>query len=62
MQGGAIIVEADELLSRVLQHEIDHLNGIEYVQRLHGEELKRVYSMMRESGVDLELLPPIPYI
>lgn len=31
-----IVIEADEMLARVLQHELDHLDGIEYVQRMSG--------------------------
>ena len=33
-EGQAIEVEADGLLSRALQHEIDHLNGILFIDRL----------------------------
>lgn len=59
--GGVIILEADELLSRVLQHELDHLEGIEYVQRLTGSRRDRVYEAMANAGVDVSWLPFRPY-
>jgi len=52
-------IEADEVLARVFQHEIDHLDGIEYVQRLHGIDRKRVYDTMKAAGVDVSWVPPI---
>lgn len=60
--GEIIVVEADELLSRVLQHELDHLDGIEYVQRLDaGRQRDRVYDAMGKAGVDVSWLPFRPY-
>ena len=37
--GESVHIEADGLLARVLQHEIDHLNGILFIDRISG--LKR---------------------
>jgi peptide deformylase len=34
LQGGSIEVEATGLLSRAVQHEIDHLNGILFIDRM----------------------------
>ena len=49
LQHEAIRIEADGLLARVLQHEIDHLNGVLFIDRISGlkrrllsEELARV--------------------
>lgn len=39
IQGEPIHIEADGLLARVLQHEIDHLNGVLFIDRISG--LKR---------------------
>ena len=39
IQGEPIRIEADGLLARVLQHEIDHLNGVLFIDRISG--LKR---------------------
>ncbi|QXC59423.1 peptide deformylase [Aquihabitans sp. G128] len=59
--GTELVTEADELFSRVLQHELDHLDGVEYVQRLTGTERDRVYQLMQRTGVDTDWLPPLPY-
>ncbi|WP_405771261.1 peptide deformylase [Streptomyces sp. NBC_00080] len=61
LDGRVIAVRADELLARVLQHELDHLDGIEYVQRLVGAERAAVYALIEQSGGDLSFLPPRPY-
>ncbi len=34
IKGEKIVIEAEGILARVLQHEIDHLNGILFYQRL----------------------------
>lgn len=39
VQRGTIRIEADGLLARVLLHEIDHLNGVLFIDRISG--LKR---------------------
>jgi len=39
IQGGSVHIETDGLLARVLQHEIDHLNGVLFIDRISG--LKR---------------------
>ncbi len=39
IRGEPIYIEADGLLARVLQHEIDHLNGVLFIDRISG--LKR---------------------
>lgn len=39
LQHEVIRIEADGLLARVLQHEIDHLNGVLFIDRISG--LKR---------------------
>lgn len=57
--GGHVVVEADELLARVVQHELDHLEGIEYVQHLDGEIRDQVYAALETAGVHTDLLPPL---
>ena len=39
VQNESVRIEADGLLARVLQHEIDHLNGVLFIDRISG--LKR---------------------
>lgn len=61
LHGDVVEMTVDEVVARVFQHEIDHLDGIEYVQRLEGEHRDRVYALLEEEGIDLDLLPPRPY-
>ena len=49
VENESIRIEADGLLARVLQHEIDHLNGVLFIDRISGlkrrllsEELTRI--------------------
>jgi peptide deformylase len=34
LDGSVLVIETDGLLARALQHEIDHLNGVLFVDRL----------------------------
>ena len=61
VHGDAIEVTADEVVARICQHEIDHLDGIEYVQRLVGDHHDRVYEVMAADGIDVSVLPDAPY-
>jgi peptide deformylase len=42
LDGNAVEFEAEGLLSRALQHEVDHLDGILFIDRLDSAERKRV--------------------
>jgi peptide deformylase len=42
LDGQAIEFEAEGLLARALQHEVDHLDGILFIDRLDASERKRV--------------------
>lgn len=61
LHGEVLEVTADEVVARICQHEIDHLDGIEYVQRLTGEAHDRVYDALRADGIDVAVLPDRPY-
>jgi peptide deformylase len=41
-EGKRVEISDDDLLARVLQHEIDHLNGILFVDRLSDQDKLRV--------------------
>ena len=41
-QGKEIKIDAEKLLAVILQHEIDHLDGILFIDRLDEEEKKKV--------------------
>ena len=38
IEGVEIDIEADDLLARVCQHEIDHLDGVLFIDRIQGED------------------------
>lgn len=56
IKGRPLRIEADELLARVFQHEIDHLDGIVYAQRLTGAHRSRVFQLMTSAGCDVDHL------
>ncbi|MCY4086876.1 MAG: peptide deformylase [Actinomycetia bacterium] len=45
--GAAVRIEADGLEARVLQHEIDHLDGVLIIDRTSAEERKRALGELR---------------
>jgi peptide deformylase len=47
LEGNEISVEADELLARVFQHELDHLNGILLLERLEKDQRKQAMRVLR---------------
>lgn len=61
LHGEVVEATLDEVVARICQHEIDHLDGIEYVQRLTGEAHDRVYATMRADGIDVGHMPDRPY-
>ena len=46
--GRKIRLKAEELLAQALEHEMDHLNGVLYVDRLDGPD--RLWKSVPESG------------
>lgn len=55
LQGHEIDMEADGLLSICIQHELDHLNGITFVDRLDPVDRKHVLrGYLRERQEELE--------
>ena len=48
LDGNELSVEADELLARCFQHELDHLDGILLLERLDDEQRKAAKKAVRE--------------
>ena len=46
--GNEVSIEADELLARCFQHELDHLDGVLFIERLEPEERKAAMKIIRE--------------
>ena len=53
LAGDEIVVEGEELLARVLQHEIDHLDGMLLVERLSRRARRQALGELREEALGL---------
>lgn len=53
VHGEGIEFEGEELMGRVLQHEIDHLNGMLLLERLSRRTKKQALRDMREQSLGL---------
>jgi len=51
LDGNDLEVEADELLARCFQHEIDHLDGVFLLERLDPDTRKAAMKRIRELGI-----------
>ena len=51
IEGNPIEFEGEELMGRVLQHEIDHLNGMLLLQRLSRRDRRQALRDLRENAV-----------
>ena len=48
LDGNEVSIEADELASRLFQHELDHLDGVLLVERLDEEQRREARQALRE--------------
>ena len=48
LDGNELSIEADELLARAFQHEIDHLDGVLFIERLSDDDRKAAMKLIRE--------------
>jgi peptide deformylase len=53
LDGHGLTVEAEDLLARVLQHEVDHLNGVLFIDRLDGEHRSEAMAKLRDQALGL---------
>lgn len=61
LHGETVEITADEVLARILQHEIDHLDGTMYVQRLASGPRHDVIKLLDAEGIDTAVVPARPY-
>lgn len=52
LDGNEVSIEADELLARLFQHELDHLDGIMLIDRLDAADRKAAKRTVRELFLD----------
>ncbi|MFL6205517.1 MAG: peptide deformylase [Acidimicrobiales bacterium] len=48
LDGNEVSIEADELLARAFQHEMDHLDGVLFIERLDEGSRKAAMRIIRE--------------
>ena len=48
LDGNEVDIEADELLARAFQHEMDHLDGVLFIERLDEDSRKAAMKIIRE--------------
>lgn len=56
LDGNEVSIEADELLARCFQHELDHLDGILVLERLDPDARKQALKTIRELGIGPSVL------
>ena len=59
LDGNEVSFEADELLARLFQHEMDHLDGVLLLEHLDDEQRKAAKKALREQAMARDAaLPP----
>ncbi|HSG80512.1 MAG TPA: peptide deformylase [Acidimicrobiia bacterium] len=53
VDGKAVVYEGDELLGRVLQHEVDHIDGMLLLERLPRRTRKQALKELREEAMGM---------
>jgi peptide deformylase len=56
LDGGDVEIEADELLARCFQHEVDHLDGVLVLERLDPDTRRQALKTIRERGISPAVL------
>lgn len=54
LEGKEISIEADELLARLFQHEVDHLDGVLLIDRLDEDQRKEAMRALRERALGVK--------
>jgi peptide deformylase len=55
VRGEPLELDGEGLLARCIQHEIDHLDGVLFIERMSRGDRKRALKQWREREFDLEL-------
>lgn len=59
MYGEPVTIDGTELLARCLQHEVDHLDGVLFIDRLDPATRKRAMRAVREAEWVTGRTPPV---
>jgi peptide deformylase len=60
VRGRAVVIEAEELMARVLQHEVDHIDGVLFIDRLSREDRKAALAAIRDQTLGVASTPVDP--
>lgn len=52
LDGNSVSYDAEELEARVIQHEIDHLNGVLFIDRIDDELRREARRILRERALE----------
>ncbi|MDP9006397.1 MAG: peptide deformylase [Actinomycetota bacterium] len=58
LDGNEVSFEADELLARMFQHEVDHLDGVLLLERLDADQRKQANRVLRDRVLAAEGAEP----
>ena len=58
LDGNEVSLEADELLARLFQHELDHLDGVLLLEHLEPDQRKEARRILRQRALGLPVDPP----
>ena len=59
LDGNEVSIEADEILARCFQHEMDHLDGVLLLERLDADTRKQALRTIRELGIGATFDPEV---
>ncbi len=54
LDGNEVSVDADELLARMFQHEVDHLDGVLLLERLDADQAREAKRALRDRALAAE--------
>ncbi|HET6770790.1 MAG TPA: peptide deformylase [Actinomycetota bacterium] len=60
VDGRPVVIEAEELMARVLQHEVDHINGVLFIDRLSSSDRKAALAAIRDQTLGFASAAPDP--
>jgi peptide deformylase len=62
VRGRPVELDGEGLLARCFEHEIDHLDGVLFIERMSRGDRKRALRQWRERDLDLELHGVQPHL
>jgi peptide deformylase len=62
VRGQRLELDGEGILARCFQHEIDHLDGVLFIERLSRGDRKRALKQWRDRDLDLELSGAEPHL